>query len=190
VSDPRAPGRAGCLRQGAYLGLGSNEGDRLANLRAARDALPRHGVEVLAASPVYQTEPQGEVTDQPDFLNACLRVRTRLGPEALLDACKRVEGELGRARGGVRHGPRPIDVDVLLLGDLEYRSERLTVPHPEVASRRFVLEPLLELDPELRLPDGTPLRDLLPAVAGQRVTPHAGGSRALEVEPRPDPGQA
>ncbi len=116
------------------------------------------------------------MTDQPDFLNACLRVRTGLGPEALLDVCKRVEQELGRAPGGARHGPRPIDVDLLLLGDLRWRSERLTLPHAEIATRRFVLEPLLELDPELRLPGGRALRELLPAVAGQRVTPHAGGS--------------
>ena len=95
--------------------------------------------------------------DQPDFLNACLRVETELEPEALLDVCKGVERELGRAPGGVRHGPRPIDVDVLLLGDLELRSERLTLPHPEVTSRRFVLEPLLELDPELRCRTGRAL---------------------------------
>jgi 2-amino-4-hydroxy-6-hydroxymethyldihydropteridine diphosphokinase len=152
-----------------YLGLGSNEGDRVASLRAARAALERKGVEVTASSSVYETAPQGEVTDQPDFLNACLRIRTRLEPEALLDACKQVERELGRASGGVRHGPRPIDVDVLLLGDREHRSERLTLPHPEVTSRRFVLEPLLELDPDLTLPDGTRLGDRLPDVADQPV---------------------
>jgi 2-amino-4-hydroxy-6-hydroxymethyldihydropteridine diphosphokinase len=152
-----------------YLGLGSNVGDRLANLRGARYALGRHGVEVLASSSVYETAPQGEVTDQPDFLNACLRVRTELGPEELLDAGKAVERELGRTPGGVRHGPRPIDVDVLLLGELEFRSERLTLPHPEVSSRRFVLEPLLELDPELALPDGTRLADGLDAVRDQPV---------------------
>jgi 2-amino-4-hydroxy-6-hydroxymethyldihydropteridine diphosphokinase len=180
----------GDLRAG-YLGLGSNEGDRLANLRAAREALEREGIEVLASSSVYETAPQGEVTDQPDFLNACLRVRTALGPEELLDACKRVERELGRAPGGVRHGPRPIDVDVLLLGDLEHRSERLTLPHPEVGSRRFVLEPLLELDPGLALPGGgPPLKELLPHVAGQRVTPHAGGSWRREVEPDRGPGDS
>ena len=152
-----------------YLGLGANEGDRLANLRAARDALGRHGVEVLAASSVYETAPQGEVTDQPDFLNAVLRVRTALGPEQLLDACKSVERELGRASGGVRHGPRPIDVDVLLLGGLEHSSDRLVLPHREVTRRRFVLEPLLELDPELALPDGTPLAAELDAVRDQPV---------------------
>jgi 2-amino-4-hydroxy-6-hydroxymethyldihydropteridine diphosphokinase len=154
-----------------YLGLGSNEGDRLANLRAARDALGRRGVEVLAASSVYETAPQGEVTDQADFLNACLRVRTALGPEQLLDESKAVERELGRAPGGVRHGPRPIDVDVLLLGDLEFRSARLSLPHPEVTSRRFVLVPLLELDPELALPDGTQLADQLDAVRDQPLRP-------------------
>jgi 2-amino-4-hydroxy-6-hydroxymethyldihydropteridine diphosphokinase len=152
-----------------YLGLGSNEGDRLANLRAARVALGRNGVEVLAASSVYETAPQGELTDQPDFLNAVLRVRTQLGPEQLLDACKAVERELGREPGGVRHGPRPIDVDVLLLGDTEFRSERLTLPHREVTSRRFVLEPLLELDPGLTLPDGTSLGAALDAVRDQPV---------------------
>ena len=152
-----------------YLGLGSNEGDRLGNLRAARDALGRHGVEVLASSSVYQTAPVGELLDQADFLNACLRIRTELGPEDLLDATKAVERELGREPGGVRHGPRPIDVDVLLLGDLEFHSERLSLPHREVTNRRFVLEPLLELDPDLVLPDGTPLARRLSAVYDQRV---------------------
>ena len=152
-----------------YLGLGSNVGDRLRNLRAARDALVLHEVAVEAASSIYETAPQGEVTDQPDFLNAALRIRTALGPEELLEAAKRVERDLGREPGGPRHGPRPIDVDVLLLGDLEYSSERLTLPHPEVTSRRFVLEPLLELDPGLALPDGTRLAPALDAVRDQPV---------------------
>jgi 2-amino-4-hydroxy-6-hydroxymethyldihydropteridine diphosphokinase len=152
-----------------YLGLGSNEGDRLANLRAARDALERHGVEVTGASSVYETAPQGEVTDQPDFLNACLRVRTDLAPELLLEVCKQVERELGREPGGPRHGPRPIDVDLLLLGGIEHSSDRLTLPHAEVTRRRFVLEPLLELDAELALPDGTRLAESLGAVADQPV---------------------
>ena len=159
----------GSLSQVGYLGLGSNEGDRLANLRAARDALVLHEVAVEASSSVYETAPQGEVSDQRDFLNAALRVRTALGPEELLDAAKAVERDLGREPGGLRHGPRPIDVDVLLLGDLEYSSARLSVPHPEVTSRRFVLEPLLELDRELALPDGTPLASQLDAVRDQPV---------------------
>ena len=157
-----------------YLGLGSNEGDRLGALRAAREQLERRGVTVLASSSAYETAPQGEVLDQPDFLNACLAIETDLAPEQLLDACKDVERALGRVPGGLRHGPRPIDVDVLLLGDTIYRSDRLTLPHPEVSARRFVLEPLLELDPELALPDGTPLAPRLVDVADQpvrRVTP-------------------
>lgn len=144
-----------------YLGLGSNQGDRLARLRAARAALGRHGMRVTASSSVYETAPQGQVADQPDFLNACVAVATELGPEELLGACKAVERELGREPGGRRHGPRPIDVDVLLLGDVELSTERLALPHPEVRSRRFVLEPLLELEPGLALPDGTPLQRFL-----------------------------
>ena len=118
---------------------------------------------------MYETEPQGEIPDQPDFLNACVEVETDLGPEELLDTCKVVEAECGRMIAGPRHGPRPIDVDVLLLDELEYRSERLTVPHPDIAARRFVLEPLLELDPALALPDGTRLADALAAARTQRV---------------------
>jgi len=154
-----------------FLGLGANQGDRLAALRAVRDALAAAGAEVLASSSVYETAPQGQVTDQPDFLNACVAIATALGPEELLDACKRIEHDLGRRPGGPRHGPRPIDVDVLLLGQIEYRSARLTLPHPGVTSRRFVLEPLLELDPALVLPDGRALAGFAPAVAGQPVRP-------------------
>ena len=157
-----------------YLGLGSNQGDRLANLRAARAALERHGIVVTGSSSAYETEPQGEVTDQPDFLNACLRIRTGLGPGELLDVCKAVERELGREPGGARHGPRPIDIDVLLLGEVELETDRLTLPHPELRNRRFVIEPLLELDPDLRLPGGAQLRDRLPAVADQRVERYTG----------------
>jgi 2-amino-4-hydroxy-6-hydroxymethyldihydropteridine diphosphokinase len=152
-----------------YLGLGSNVGDSAANLRAARAALPAHGVTVTASSSLYVTEPQGEVLDQPDFLNAAVRIDTGLGPEELLDACKAVERELGRELGGPRHGPRPIDVDLLLLGDLEYESERLRLPHRDVTRRRFVLVPLLELDAGLALPDGRRLADALAALEGQRV---------------------
>ena len=152
-----------------YLGLGSNVGDRLANLRAARAALADRGVRVIASSSVYETAPQGEVPDQPDFLNAALEIETELGPEELLDACKGVERAMGRRAGGRRHRPRPIDVDLLLLGHLKHRSARLELPHPALVERRFVVAPLLELDPELELPDGTRLADAGPALADQRV---------------------
>jgi len=124
---------------------------------------------VLASSSVYETEPVGLVLDQRSFYNACLRVETEHGPEELLAACKEVERELGRSSGGQRHGPREIDVDLLLLDSLEYRSERLALPHPELHSRRFVLVPLLELDPELTLPGGERLADALSRLEGQAV---------------------
>ena len=153
-----------------YLGLGSNVGERKGNLARALKLLPEHGVEVEAVSALYETEPVGEILDQPDFVNLAARVRTALEPLELLDACKAVEIELGRMFAGPRHGPRPIDVDVLLLGDLEFEDERLTLPHAEVISRRFVLEPLLELDPDLTLPDDRPLSEFLDALGpGQRV---------------------
>lgn len=155
-----------------YLGLGSNVGDRRAHLEAAVAALLQHGVAVVASSSVYETEPVGLVTDQREFLNACLRVETPHGPEELLDACKAVEREVGRTGAQVRHGPREIDVDLLLIDGLTYRSDRLAVPHPTITERRFVLVPLLELDPELALPDGTALSEALAALgAGQEVRP-------------------
>lgn len=152
-----------------YLGLGSNVGDPAANLRAAIAGLRGHGVIVEAASGTYETEPVGEFLDQPDFLNAAIRIRTALEPEELLDLCKAIEAEAGRMFGGPRHGPRTLDVDLLLLGDLELETERLTLPHAEVTSRRFVLVPLLELDPELTLPDGTALAGALERIEGERV---------------------
>jgi 2-amino-4-hydroxy-6-hydroxymethyldihydropteridine diphosphokinase len=152
-----------------FLGLGSNVGDRLANLRAAVDALGERGVSVVRESSVYETAPQGEILDQPDFLNAAIEIETDLGPEELLDVCKEVERALGRESGRPRHSPRPIDVDLLLLSDVEHNSERLTLPHAEVTSRRFVLEPLLELDPELTLPDGRRVADALPPLMDQPV---------------------
>jgi 2-amino-4-hydroxy-6-hydroxymethyldihydropteridine diphosphokinase len=146
-----------------YLGLGSNVGDRRANLQAAVDALPGHGVQVLASSSTYDTDPVGEVLDQPAFLNACLRIETDLGPEELLDACKAVERELGRdLEGGVRHG-----------------SERLRLPHAQVTARRFVLIPLLELDFELQTPDGTRLSDRLAALGLDEGVRRAGGPLAV-----------
>lgn len=153
-----------------YLGLGSNLGDRRAQLMAAVAELPAHGVRVRRSSSVYETEPVGLVTDQPEFFNACLEVDTEHDPETLLDACKEVERVVGRAAGGPRHGPRVIDVDLLLLGGLEYASARLRLPHAEVSSRRFTLVPLLELDPGLTLPDGSALADALAALgSGQEV---------------------
>jgi 2-amino-4-hydroxy-6-hydroxymethyldihydropteridine diphosphokinase len=154
-----------------YLGLGSNVGDRRGHLLAALEALPPKGVEIDAVSSTYETEPAGEILDQPDFLNAVVRVRTALGPIALLEVCKEIEVDRGRQLAAPRHSPRPLDIDLLLLGDIELSDERLTLPHREVTSRRFVLVPMLELDPGLELPDGTGVADSLAALPpGERVT--------------------
>jgi 2-amino-4-hydroxy-6-hydroxymethyldihydropteridine diphosphokinase len=155
------------VTRAGYLGLGSNVGDRRMELARAVAALPDRGIRVLASSSVYETEPVGLVLDQREFFNACLRIETELEPEALLDACKDVERAQGRDASGPRHGPRPIDVDVLLLGTGPYRSVRLSLPHPEVTSRRFVLVPLLELDPDLALPGGERLADALEALGSE-----------------------
>lgn len=143
-----------------YLGLGSNVGDRRAQLQAAVDALGAHGVAVLRSSATYDTDPVGEILDQPSFLNAAIEIRTALEPVALLDVCKAVEQELGREQA-IRHAPRRIDVDLLLLGDLELRTDRLALPHDQVLARRFVLIPLLELDFSLATPAGERLSDAL-----------------------------
>jgi 2-amino-4-hydroxy-6-hydroxymethyldihydropteridine diphosphokinase len=147
------------------LGLGCNLGDRRAQLQAAVDALPGAGMTVLASSSTYDTDPVGEVLDQPAFLNACVRIRTALGSLALLDAVKRLERELGRGEVGIRHGPRTIDIDILLLGELEHEHARMTLPHAQLLARRFVLIPALEMDFELRTPDGRRLADALAALA-------------------------
>lgn len=153
------------MSERGFLGLGSNVGDRRANLQAAVDLLPQHGVQVVRSSSTYDTDPVGLVPDQPSFLNACVEIATDLGPLGLLDACKAIERERGRVLAGepgyVKDGPRAIDVDVLLLGDAEFHHERLTLPHVQATSRRFVLVPLLELDLDLRTPAGDALADAL-----------------------------
>jgi 2-amino-4-hydroxy-6-hydroxymethyldihydropteridine diphosphokinase len=147
-----------------YLGLGSNVGDRYGFLRDAIRRLEQKGLVLEAVSSAWETEPVGEILDQPDFLNAAIRVRCDLEPEDLLAVLKSVEAEMGRETGLPRHSPWVIDVDLLLMGDLEYESDRLKLPHRETTSRRFVLAPLLELDPDLTLPDGSRLADAMDAL--------------------------
>lgn len=165
------------------LGLGSNVGDRRAELQAAVSALPGAGIVPLASSSTYDTDPVGEVLDQPSFLNACVTIQTELEPLALLDAVKALEGELGRGPGGPRHGPRAIDIDVLLLGEIELRHERMTLPHEQLLSRRFVLIPALELDFELRVPDGRRLSDALAALTLEEGVRWAGPALELPAAP-------
>lgn len=173
------------------LGLGSNVGDRRAQLQGAVDALPAAGVEVEASSSVYDTDPVGEVLDQPSFLNACLSVRTALEPLELLDAVKQLERRLGRFDGGPahppRHGPRTIDIDILMLGDIELCHERLNLPHEQLLSRRFVLIPALELDFELCAPDGSRLADALASLSLEEGVRWAGPPLRIlaSIEPPP-----
>jgi 2-amino-4-hydroxy-6-hydroxymethyldihydropteridine diphosphokinase len=137
----------------AYIGLGSNLGDRLGYLQAAVRALSARGLEPVAVSSVYESEALGP--SQPDYLNAVVSAATALPPGELLAALKSVEAELGRHH--TEHwGPREIDLDLLLYGDEMLEEGGLTVPHPEMTKRSFVLLPLLEIAPDLDLPSGEP----------------------------------
>ncbi len=128
----------------AYLGLGTNLGDREANLRKALDLLSAEsGLRLLRCSRIYETEPWG-VTDQPAFLNSVAEVAATLAPERLLDVCKAVEDRMGR-QPGIRWGPRLIDVDILLYGNLVVQLAHLEIPHPRLHLRAFALVPLAEL---------------------------------------------
>ena len=145
----------------AFVGLGANIGDREATMRAALERLAGvDGVKVVAVSSFRETDPVGMV-DQPRFLNAAAELETTLAPRELLDALLAVERSLGRTRDGPRFGPRTIDLDLLLHGDEPVDEPGLTVPHPRLGERAFVLEPLHELDPELVVPGWGPLETLL-----------------------------
>jgi 2-amino-4-hydroxy-6-hydroxymethyldihydropteridine diphosphokinase len=156
--DPERPEVA------AFLALGANLGDRLANLQAATDALDATpGVRVVRSSRVYETDPVGP--PQPDYLNAVIEVRTRLEPHRFLETVLRVERDLGRVRGE-RWGPRTIDIDVLTFDALVLDDPSLTLPHPRMHERAFVLIPLLELDPDPQLPGGRHIERIRTASGG------------------------
>jgi 2-amino-4-hydroxy-6-hydroxymethyldihydropteridine diphosphokinase len=142
----------------AYLGLGSNLGDRLANLGRAVRLLQERGVDVVRSSRVYETEPVGGPS-QPDYLNAVIEARTESSARELLRSALAVEEEMGRIRTE-RWGPRVIDVDVLTYGDEHIDETDLTVPHPRMHERAFVLIPLLELDADPPLPRGLSVADV------------------------------
>ncbi len=154
------------------IALGSNLGDRLGNLRAAVRLLAERGVAVIAASSIWETAPVP--ADQPPFLNAVVTAETALAPEDLLTALKAIEHELGRRP--TRHwGPRPADLDILFYGESTVASEALTIPHPRIAERSFVLAPLAEVMPGPLPVLGRPALELLVAVGttGLARTPHA-----------------
>jgi 2-amino-4-hydroxy-6-hydroxymethyldihydropteridine diphosphokinase len=151
-----------------HIGLGGNLGDPIATLREALARIAQlPGVELDGVSSAYESAPVG-LEDQPPFVNAAARVLTDVPLRELLDGLLAVERHLGRVRS-VRYGPRTCDLDVLLAGDEVVDEPGLAVPHPRLAERRFALEPLLELDPGLRLPGGTPLSVLLERVGDQAV---------------------
>jgi 2-amino-4-hydroxy-6-hydroxymethyldihydropteridine diphosphokinase len=161
----------------SFLGLGSNTGDRLATLQRAVELLAGEpGIRVVRSSRVWETEPVGG-PDQPEFLNAVVEVDVDMEPIELLAAANRVEATLGRTRN-IRWGPRTIDIDILLIDDLVLKGDRLTVPHPRMHERAFVIMPLLELLPDPVLPTGTRLLDV--RLPDQSVRPHAS---PLRIEP-------
>jgi len=152
----------------AYLSLGSNVGDRQRFIEEAIRRLGSPDLKVLRVSSIYETEPR-DVRNQPWFLNLVVEAETSLLPRLLLARVRRIERELGRKRA-VSKGPRTIDVDILLYGHFVIGSTDLTVPHPRMAERRFVLEPLCELAPEIRHPVlRRTMRELLGGTLGQVV---------------------
>ncbi len=155
----------------AFLALGSNLGDRQKNLESARASLEAAGVGIVQRSSFYETEPQ-DFKDQPWFLNMALEVETTCFPIQLLTLLQRIEREMGRVRGreAVPKGPRTIDLDILLYGKAVLDMPQLTIPHPRMSTRRFVLEPLLEIAPDLRHPvTGRSFSRDLAQLTGQRI---------------------
>ena len=149
----------------AYLGLGSNQGNRVGLLNAALERLEASGrVRVIKRSSLYETAPVG-VTDQPRFVNLVAEVHTDLEPQGLLELALAAERTLGRVRTQ-RWGPRTVDIDILLYDEVQVDTPTLAIPHPEMTRRRFVLEPLLEIAPDAALPDGRPVGGALVAVEG------------------------
>lgn len=149
------------MTQTAYIGIGSNIGDRESNLREAASRLSKvEGTTLRRASSLYYTEPVG--APQPWYFNAVQEVETTLGPEELFGELLRIEDEMGRRRSGLRNAPRIIDLDLLIFGECVIRTDFLTVPHPHLPARRFVLEPLAEISEELVCPGlGATVAELL-----------------------------
>ena len=151
-----------------YVGLGSNLGDRAENLRAARERLESSGVRIRRASSIYETEPR-DLLDQPYFLNQVIEAETTIYPRQMLARLLRIEREMGRLRM-IANGPRMIDLDILLFGGTVVHAAGLEIPHPRMIERRFVLEPLAELVPDVRVPRGRrTVRELLANVMNQTV---------------------
>ena len=144
----------------AYVGIGSNLGDPVAQVTLAFDALARIAdTQLVARSPLYRSRPLGP-SDPPDYVNGAAALSTRLSPATLLDALRAIEDARGRRRTGRRWGARTLDLDLLLHGDSVLNTERLTLPHPGLTARNFVVYPLADIAPALVLPDGRRLADI------------------------------
>ncbi len=159
----------------AYVALGSNLGDPVRTIEDAIDAMAAlRGSLLTAISSLYRTAPVG-LRNQPDFINAVVALDTRLPPRELLDELSTLEARFGRIRepGSVKNAPRTLDLDLLLHGDTVQDDPALTLPHPRMHERAFVLAPLAEIAPELVVPGHGRVADLLAACAGQRIQPLA-----------------
>ncbi len=151
----------------AYIGVGSNVGDREAFCRRAVAALSSHrSISVLAVSGLYETSPVGG-PPQRSFINLVAKISTEMTPRGLLEECRRIEQVLGREESDIRWGPRVVDLDILLYGDEKVNEPNLEIPHPRLAQRRFTLVPLLEIEPDAADPWGTPYRDSLDEAEGE-----------------------
>ncbi len=158
-----------------WLGLGSNLGDRESNLRRALELLQTSDLKIERVSPIYETAPQGYL-EQDWFLNLVAAAETSLAPLEVLECCEAVEARLKRQRA-IRNGPRTIDIDLLFYGDQVISNSRLKVPHPRYAERRFVLQPLADLEPGFRDPvNGRSVAKMLAAVDGQNIQRYVGGA--------------
>ncbi|MGH9042800.1 MAG: 2-amino-4-hydroxy-6-hydroxymethyldihydropteridine diphosphokinase [Acidimicrobiia bacterium] len=153
----------------AYLGLGSNLGDRLTHLQSAVDGLAARAGTVVAVSAVYETEPMGGPA-QPDYLNAVVALDTTLDPHSLLELAKALEGEAGRPSDGERWGPRPLDIDILMIGDARVDDPDLVVPHPRIHQRGFVLAPLADVAPDVVVAPAAGWRGVRRTPLGLRVS--------------------
>lgn len=153
----------------AYIGIGSNLAAPIAQVRAAIKALDHLSqTRLFKASPLYRNPPMGPA-DQPDYVNAVAALDTTLEPLALLGELQALEADAGRQRNGQRWGPRPLDLDILLYADITMSSAKLTLPHPGLPSRAFVLYPLADIDPGLDVPGYGPLASLLAQVSAEAL---------------------
>lgn len=144
------------MKSKVYLGLGSNVGVRLSNLKKALNLLKKKDINVLETSSVYESKPV-DYLEQPNFLNIVVEAETHLKPGEILESIREIEHSLGRKRE-IEKGPRTIDIDILLYDDTEVRSAELTIPHPKMLERIFVVVPLLEIAPDVKLPSGKLVR--------------------------------